>query len=115
MTKPIVLLAALTLLPGCYQSKWSPCLPCEPNGFKYANGLNGTITHCIPCSKAKTPEQRFVCFGETVEAPSTFETRVVVGGGGGGASVRRGYPLHKTREYKDQDGKIWSEYSKETK
>lgn len=70
------------MLSGCNKPKtvdMKDCVPCmlcakwdtwdgcagqvqEP-GFLY-RGYAGPLTQCIPCSKAKSAEQRFVCFGE---------------------------------------------------
>ncbi len=70
---PLILLLCLCLV-GC--SKPHPCNDAKGKtdsgyswpelGFQYMR--NGVAqSHCIPCSEAKSPEARFVCFGEVAD------------------------------------------------
>ena len=35
----------------------------QESGFRYVGNAH-PLTQCVPCSKAKAADQRFVCFGE---------------------------------------------------
>ena len=65
--KYFILLLALAVT-GCNSKPYvTLCNGCGAKGFEYrvAWGWNcGAQTHCIPCTEAKSPEARFVCFGE---------------------------------------------------
>lgn len=64
--KLISLVVMVLFLSGCAQS--SRCIQCttidKKEGFRYFDKWDGFISHCVPCTKAKSQESRFVCFGE---------------------------------------------------
>ena len=69
MRKIFVILSLLICLYGCKDT----CVPClikegdkviKGFAFCFLCGL-GNDTHCVPCSEAKSPEARYICFGET--------------------------------------------------
>lgn len=51
--------------PGAEWKNWNGCdqAPHQWQGFKWMQD-GEPLTGCIPCSKAKDPASRFVCFGE---------------------------------------------------
>lgn len=92
------------LLAGCTAKPQHPitepmCLPCfnsdttNSQGFRYqrqwSTGDWVTVTNCIPCSKARTDEQRFVCTGnsEAFELMNGLKFTITTGGGGFGSSA----------------------------
>jgi len=67
--KKIIMVLFLIALSGCGKDECIPCTTKEGKpgfGFCFWCGL-GLNTHCIDCEKAKSPEARYVCFGEKNE------------------------------------------------
>lgn len=59
---PVLLLALL--LSGCTPHV-NTCFTADKEyGFFWVDGLDRRIFYCVPCSQAKDPQARFVCFGE---------------------------------------------------
>lgn len=62
--KLLLILLALGMAGCAYETK--PCstknIFSAEDGFWISNGFQ-TKTVCIPCTEAKSPEARFVCFG----------------------------------------------------
>lgn len=72
--KLIPVLLMLGLMAGCGQSvpPVEQCIPCSVttialDGFAWVIDSWGTRewrSRCIPCDKARSPEERFACFGK---------------------------------------------------
>ncbi len=64
-------LFALLLLPGCSGITTPICVPCRENNGWTSSGYYGfqwrqsgdALTHCVPCEKAHSPAEHFVCEG----------------------------------------------------